>query len=111
MLYWISFCGDSGFLGVAIVEGRSMIGAVEESNRRGINPGGEVAVFEIPSLEYQNQARPYCNRLLQREELARIFGPLSTGAAVTNDMLEAAGPERSAIVCQKCNESNCRCAS
>jgi len=107
VLYWISFCGEH-FLGVAIVQAGSLAGAVKEATRRKINPGGEAVVFEIPP-RYRQQHWPYRNRLIKREELEPIFGPMVTGAEVTNRAIEAAGPERSAIVCQQCNEVHCRC--
>jgi hypothetical protein len=41
-LWWLSFADEDGFRGVAIVQARRVIGAVEEALRRNINPGGDV---------------------------------------------------------------------
>jgi hypothetical protein len=100
MLYWISFASETaGCLGVAIVEANSLTGAVKEATRRGINPGGQAAVFECPTAHDRQMAWPYRNRLLSRDEAVRIFGP--PGDA--NATLEAAG-DRAAVICDHCNE-------
>jgi hypothetical protein len=69
-LWWLSFAGDGGNLGVAVVAARNFGSAIAEAYRLGINPGGEVMGFECP---------PDCDeakvlgvgRLISPEEMAR----------------------------------------
>jgi hypothetical protein len=103
MLYWISFASETGFLGVVIVESTSLKGAFREATRRGLNPGGEAAVFQIPTARHRQYAAPYRNRLLSRAEVAAVFGP----SADVKQVLQAAGG-RGAVICAKCNSANCK---
>jgi hypothetical protein len=102
MLYWVSFAGEGpgDFRGVVIVEACTFEGAVNEATRRGLNPGGEAAIFEVPTAAHRHQAWPYRNRLLQKPEIEQIFG---LAAADVNDVLKAAG-DRGALLCTKCNQ-------
>lgn len=69
--WWLSFVDPdrptgSQFLGVVIVQGMSVGGALVEANRLGINPGGLVLSIElrpdhVPPADYRN-------RLLTRAE-------------------------------------------
>jgi len=72
---WLSFCDPdapegSSFLGVAIVRGRGMIDAVNESHRRAINPGGEVMFVKLPPNA--KVAEEFVNRLLTRAEAEAV---------------------------------------
>lgn len=50
--WWLSFCGDEGFRGVAIVQGRGIIGAIRQARRLGINPGGVFMLDRTAGCEY-----------------------------------------------------------
>jgi hypothetical protein len=47
--YWLSFATDEGFRGYTVVEAVDEAGAVARANELGRNPGGEIAILEIPS--------------------------------------------------------------
>ena len=52
-LYWLSFVDPARtvghrFLGACLVEAASMEGAVFVSHMLGVNPGGEIAIWEYP---------------------------------------------------------------
>jgi hypothetical protein len=98
MMYWISFASDQGFLGVVIAEGETPQAALAAVTELNLNPGGEAMLVEIPTVAYRHHAWPYRNRLLQRGEIARIFGP----AADPHEVQEAAG-EACSVVCESCN--------
>ena len=57
-------------MGVAIVRGRGMIDAVNESHRRAINPGGEVMFVKLPPNA--KVAEEFVNRLLTRAEAEAV---------------------------------------
>jgi hypothetical protein len=47
--WWLSFAGEEGFRGVAIVgPADDILSAVRICYSLGINPGGEVAAFTVP---------------------------------------------------------------
>jgi hypothetical protein len=46
--WWLSFCDDVQFLGVAIVEAPDIRQALLAAKRAGCNPGGEVLARRIP---------------------------------------------------------------
>ncbi len=98
-MYWISFVDEQDhFAGAVIVESAGGFGgALEEAIRRGLNPGGQALVMEIPA-RHRDQARPYRHRLMQRDELLRVFGPLAGG----QELRERAG-DHAQVICAKCN--------
>ena len=70
--YFISFAGDAGNLGCCIVDASDQAGAIAESIRMKIHPGGEALLFEMPSTpvamaEIENLGR---NRLISPAELS-----------------------------------------
>lgn len=74
-LYWLSFVGDNGFLGVAIVRAFGEVHAVATAWDQGINPGGEVGIVgPLPSDAIDEH---WCNRLLTKEEALSIPAPSS----------------------------------
>lgn len=97
-LFWLSFAVTSKSLGVAIVEAKSLSGAVSEASRRGINPGGEVLGLEVPSA-CVDAARPYRNRLLTAEEAVRVFGPKSSA----EELVDAQEKGYTDVICEECN--------
>lgn len=46
--WWLSFARPAGFLGVVLVEGRTLKAALQRAHRDGINPGGECYGFAVP---------------------------------------------------------------
>lgn len=102
MLLWLSFCDGerpqgTQFLGVAIVEvpyrgdvEETVRAGITKTHRLGINPGGEVLTFEIPP-EGEERARSHADRLMQLEEIERVFGPSATPAE-TESLRETAKP-------------------
>jgi hypothetical protein len=88
--WWLSFAGDEGFRGVALVEGETMVDAVKEAHRLRINPGGEVmGVAAPPHLFVPHEWR---NRLLTKsecEELDRLLTKGKTrGLLTTKDVVD-----------------------
>lgn len=83
--FWLSFVDPTKpqglrSLGIAVVEGYDFLGAIQRAWDLGINPGGEVAGYEVtegdglPAAEYRN-------RLVSPEECASsgigiIGGPM-----------------------------------
>lgn len=72
-MYWLSFADaslpkGSQFLGAVIVEAASLIAAVQEAHRLGINPGGEVAGYPIPDRVCVKIAASWKGRLLTRDD-------------------------------------------
>ena len=70
--FYLSYADDDGFLGAVIVEARGPVHAFELAQRLGINPGGEVAAWEVPA-ELPPPAEA-TNRLLSKHDLDRLFG-------------------------------------
>ncbi len=70
--FYLSFADDKGFLGAAIVETCGEMHAIELAHTLGINPGGEVMVFEVPEGAPLPEAAK--NRLLSKNELDRLYG-------------------------------------
>lgn len=46
--WWLSFATDEGFLGGALVKACGMASAVDKAHLLKINPGGEVAGWQLP---------------------------------------------------------------
>lgn len=100
MIFWLSFCDSNRpkgrqFLGAAVVEANDLAEAITKSWPEGCNPGGEVLSAEIPKPEYA-RVRPHLNRLMQREELERLFGECMS----PDEIAETVDASR---VCPACN--------
>lgn len=52
--WYLSFAGETGSLGACVVDAPGFMEAVLATHALGINPGGEVAGFEIPPGEQEN---------------------------------------------------------
>lgn len=70
--FWLSFADPNlptgtQFLGAAIVKAQGVATATEQSNLRGINPGGEIQFTELPLNAVPNPK--YINRLLSKAEI------------------------------------------
>lgn len=55
-LYWISFAGDQGLLGVVLVDADDAAAALEAATAGGVNPGGEALVLPLPVADDNPQA-------------------------------------------------------
>jgi len=71
-LWWLSFADAlRGFLGVAIVEAHGFIGAIVETLKMDLNPGGEVKGCPLPQdFQVPEEAK---NRLLSEEDIGRLL--------------------------------------
>jgi hypothetical protein len=83
---WMSFAGDDDvFLGVIISDELDFVEAVKKSHRLNINPGGQIAGFEIPKSEI-NESDLWA--LFSKEELINkdyiTDGQCSIGDALNN---------------------------
>jgi hypothetical protein len=75
MWWWLSFADPDKpegeqFLGGLFLRGHTLPAVITESHLRGLNPGGEVQVVELPpELEVPEK---WAERLLSREEVAEM---------------------------------------
>lgn len=102
MTYWyISFATDRGFRGATVVEALDAKKALKMANRRGLNPGGEAAILEVPKEDERDASfLPMINRLVGRDEM------LTLGHKRIGDLpveVQASFEETAAFVCQDCN--------
>lgn len=72
-VFWLSFCDPDlpegqRFLGVVIVRAKTFEDAVFISWKRKINPGGQIAFFQVPTDKCYAIKPGEMNRLLSREE-------------------------------------------
>jgi hypothetical protein len=63
--WYLSFVGEGGFLGAALVRARGMTSALQRAHRLGINPGGRVKAWNVGE---ETGGLPV-DRLLSREDL------------------------------------------
>ena len=104
MTHWyISFATDEGFRGATVVEAVDAIEAVNVATSRGLNPGGEAAVLEVPpAAEGAPDLHAMKNRLVGKKEM------LAMGARRVADCAEEIQARfniESEIVCDLCNPS------
>jgi len=75
MIWWLSFAGEQGNLGVAIVEADEFANAVSRAHDLGINPGGQVRGVLVPEDEPEALAEVKklgFNRLISTDELKAL---------------------------------------
>lgn len=82
-MFYLSFSGEEGWRGAVYVRGRDFLDAVENTFRRGINPGGEVLGMALKEEAVALIKPGYVNRLLSKSEL-REAGP-TTGLTRMSD--------------------------
>ncbi len=72
--HWLSFAGEEGFLGAAIIEAEDFICAVMLAHRCGCNPGGEVKGQPLPqrALDAALALGYEPNRLYSKDEIDAI---------------------------------------
>lgn len=101
--WYLSFADDErgGFLGGCIVQGNDMKEAHLNSIRLKINPGGEVAGWDVTGMSI-----PYpINTLLTREEMERIDGAYGKqlGEMTPEETENVAG--KAELIDKGCNEN------
>ena len=82
-LWYLSFAGDEGWRGAAVVEAVSNKGAIREAWRRGVNPGGSVMLLGPLPKDLFELFSPHVNRLfttIEELDMAGI-GPTKEGKA------------------------------
>lgn len=76
LTWWYLSFADGKWKGGVIVQARGIMGAVEEANRLGINPGGEVRGMCLsPSVPLPEEMEKLTNRLLAKADLEKL-GPV-----------------------------------
>lgn len=80
-MQWLSFCDSDRpegeqFLGVIILRARDVVEGARRAHRLGINPGGQVACWQIPRDE--EPPEEFTNRLLTKEDIVRMQGEAHT---------------------------------
>mgnify|MGYP001434113113 CR=1 FL=1 len=101
MTHWfISFATDDGFLGATVVAAEDDAGALEEATRRGLNPGGEAVIIQVPpEADGGADMTRLLNRLADKEEM------LAHGGKRIGDMSDDERARLDAsFVCDKCND-------
>jgi len=93
--FYMSFCdvdrpAGQKFLGATVIEAADVKAAVTRSHRIGVNPGGEVAIWELPS-PLPTAGAHYLDRFVPRAAVMAEGGALSTAAPTAG-------------VCQKHND-------
>ncbi len=69
-LWYLSFATDEEFLGATVVKAVTAEGAVDETITRGLNPGGEIAMIEVPrGSENDPNILRLLDRLVGKDEL------------------------------------------
>jgi hypothetical protein len=67
--HFLSFAGETSFLGGAIVRSYGFLTSVQRASDLGINPGGEVMCTQIPRKDVWRVPADLRNRLLSEEEV------------------------------------------
>lgn|SRR3990167_4970688 len=101
-LFYLSFAKPGKFLGIALVYADDALSAVKEAGLMGINPGGEIAVLELHDLESDKlrAVQENCGRLIGREELEQLFGPVMSIEDAQKKNSNIPDP---VIICEDCN--------
>jgi hypothetical protein len=99
--FYISFATDEGFRGGTVVQADDAKGAVMEATTRGLNPGGEAAIMEVPpEAEFEPDILAMVNKLLGRDEIEQQGGQRL--GDLSEDMQEAV-QGAAGFVCDDCN--------
>lgn len=79
--FYISFATAEEFLGATVVDGKDPEDAVREASRRGVNPGGEAAIFGLGDDFDPDDPdhKPFLNRLVEKEEMITKHGGVRHG--------------------------------
>ena len=75
LAWWYLSFADHKWKGAVVVQAHGIMGAVEEANRLGINPGGEVRGMRLDSsVPLPEGMEEMTNRLLSKADLAKLGG-------------------------------------
>lgn len=75
-IFYLSFASEEGWLGACIVEEGTALAAIARTHLLGINPGGQIEIFEVTGELIADFPPSVRNRLINtREELENLFGP------------------------------------
>jgi len=74
--WYLSYAGEGGFRGGAVIEARGFTGAAYVANILKISPGGQVMGAPIPSDQVPGEE--YRHRLLTKDELNKVWGDMET---------------------------------
>ena len=107
MTYWyISFATDDGFLGATVVEGNSAKSALAAATLRGLNPGGEAAILEVPpESESSPDVVAMKNRLVSEAEMLAMGGIKGENLPAE---INAVWNMEIDVVCEHCNTTPTR---
>lgn len=98
-LFYLSFAAIDRFLGATVICAEDAPRALEQATLRGINPGGEVAILEVPKGS-EAEAGKMLNRLVEREEL------MAGGAKKHGDLSKREKARMEAATTKVCDECN-----
>jgi hypothetical protein len=99
--FYISFATKAGFRGATVVEAADSKSALTVATLRGLNPGGEAAILEVPpESESAPDLHAMKNRLVGEEEMLAMGG--RKGRDLPQEINEAWDHEIS-VVCELCN--------
>jgi len=97
-LFYLSFATNNECLGATVVEARNPTHALMLTHAKGINPGGEAMILEVPDDRIESDVTKAClNKLLSFEQLQAY------GAVKLKDVLDFLKPDAD-FVCEDCNK-------
>lgn len=100
-LWYISFATDDGFRGGTVVEANDSEHALTVATNRGLNPGGEAAIIEVPpKYEHAPDIQAMMNRLASAEELLAMGGKKHQDCS---EDIQDAFERHADVVCEKHN--------
>ena len=71
-LMWLSFADDDRFLGGVYVVARGLMHAIERTIQLGVNPGGQVAAWDVPEENAARVKPEWRDRLLNKAEVTKL---------------------------------------
>ena len=117
--WWLSFSGKQGFLGVILVNCKTMEEAHAAINKASINPGGEILGYSFDSSrdpymatqEWRGlQKLPRLKLLSLKEIEAAGIKCMSNTEAEKSGKYDMEAAEKSFVyICEKCQQQSCNC--
>lgn len=74
-LFYLSFAGDDSWLGCIHIEAENVFDAITKTHILKINPGGEIAIVELPAQAIEEcpySIKDNLNRLISLEEFEKL---------------------------------------
>lgn len=99
--FYISFATDAGFRGATVVQANDDADALAVATAKGLNPGGEAAIIEVPpEAESEPDMQAMIDRLVGKEEMLAQGGKRHGDCSEDiQDAFDAAATK----VCAGCN--------